>query len=92
MDAGTMTGDTEANFGDTARNTPAMGTGTWSGQFYGPSASDLNTALRLANPGVADSALNLAEVDSTLPTGVAGQFNVSSNTGHTRVVGAFAAE
>ena len=89
---GSMTGTTEANFGDTARNTGAPGTGTWSGQFYGPSADDLNVALRAANPGVDDSDLILAEDASTLPTGVAGQFNVSSNTGHTRVVGAFAAE
>ena len=36
--AGTMTGDTKANFGATARNTGGMGTGTWNGQFYGPSA------------------------------------------------------
>ena len=90
--AGSMTGATEANFGDTAENTGAMGAGTWSGQFYGPSADDLNVALRAANPGVAETALDLAEDKSTLPTGVAGQFNVSSNTGHTRVVGAFAAE
>ena len=81
-----------ANFGETATNTGAKGTGTWSAQFYGPSADNLNAALRSANPGVAETDLNLADNESTLPTGVAGQFNVSSNTGHTRVVGAFAAE
>ena len=81
-----------ANFRETATNTGAKGTGTWKAQFYGPSADDLNAALRLANPGVSDTDLDLAENDSTIPTGVAGEFNVSSDTGHTRVVGAFAAE
>ena len=54
------------------------------GQFYGPSADDLNDALRAANPGVNDPDLNLATDASTLPTGVAGEFDVSSDTGHTK--------
>jgi hypothetical protein len=85
-------GTTSANFGETAANTAAMGAGNWGGKFFGPSWTELNTALRAANPGIADADLDLAEVASTLPTGFAGEFNVSSDTGHTRVVGAFATE
>ena len=81
-----------ATFSETAESTKATGAGTWNGQFYGPSAVDLNVALRAANPMATDADLDLAEVDSTLPTGVAGNFNVKSTTGHTQVVGAFAAE
>ena len=88
MGEGTMTGTTKAEFVETATNTDAMVTGNWSGQFYGPSAANLNAALMLENPDATD----MAEVDSTLPTGVAGQFDVSSESGHARVVGAFAAE
>ena len=50
-------------------------TGTWNAKFYGPSDSD--------TPSKRDS------VTDTLPSGVAGDFNVG--TEHTRVVGAFAA-
>ena len=84
-----MGGMTKAEFGDTD-NTAAAGTGGWSGQFYGPSAAVLNAALTAENP-MATTA-EMADIDSTLPTGIAGEFNVSSATGHTRVVGGFAAE
>ena len=62
----------------------------WSGQFYGPSAVDLNAALMAENPMA--TAAEMADIDSTLPTGFAGEFDVSSESGHTRVVGGFAAE
>ena len=81
-------GMTKANFSDTAENTGGTGTGDWSGQFYGPSAAELNAPLLAEDP----DATGLAEIDSTLPTGFAGEFDVSSNSGHTRVVGGFAAE
>ena len=81
-------GMTKANFSDTAENTGGKGTGDWSGRFYGPSAAELNAPLLAEDP----DATGLADIDSTLPTGFAGEFDVSSNSGHTRVVGGFAAE
>ena len=51
------------------------GTGTWDAQFFGPNADEE------ALPRV---------IDRTVPSGVAGQFEVGSS--FTRVVGAFAAE
>ena len=66
-------GSATAKFSDTATNTAGTGTGTWDGQFYGPAAD--TDANESAN--------------TTLPSGVAGKFNVES--AHTVVVGAFGA-
>ena len=63
-----------AKFSNTLTNTAATGTGNWNAQFYGPSAD--------AEAGESEN--------TKLPSGVAGEFDVSS--AHTNVVGAFAAE
>ena len=52
-------------------------TGTWSGEFYGANAAET----------ASDAVKN-----RTLPSGVAGEFTVGTDTGFTQVVGAFAAE
>ena len=54
----------------------STGTGDWTAIFYGPNADV--TAMPAEN------------VDTKLPSGVAGEFDVSSI--YTKVVGAFAAE
>ena len=64
-----------AKFSDTPINTAGTGTGAWNGRFYGPNAE-------------ADAEDDV--VNTTLPSGVAGEFSVGSV--HTKVVGAFAAE
>ena len=69
-----------AKFDETATSTTADGTGTWSGQFYGPNAADIRDEDD-------DSTANDA---NTTPSGFAGEFNASST--YTAVVGAFAAE
>ena len=66
-----------AKFGQASDN--GLTTGTWTGEFYG------------ANAVTSDTNPNLAAVNRTLPSGVAGEFEVGTNTGYTRVVGAFAA-
>ena len=71
-------GDTSTTFENTAINTRATGAGTWSGQFFGPNADDTEDDMDNDN--------------SLLPTGVAGEFNVSSANNSTYVVGAFAAQ
>ena len=53
-----------------------MGSGKWSASFFGPNAADD------ASPAVEEA--------TTVPNGVAGQFDVSSS--YTNVVGAFAAK
>ena len=52
-------------------------TGRWSAEFYGANAAE----------GASDAVIN-----RTLPSGVAGEFDVGTITGFTKVVGAFAAE
>ena len=52
-------------------------TGRWTGEFYGANAAET----------ASDAVKN-----RTLPSGVAGEFTVGTNTGFTQVVGAFAAE
>ena len=64
-----------SKFIDTPTNTAGTGMGTWDAQFYGPNA---------------DADADADVVNTTLPSGVAGQFNAGSL--HTNVVGAFAAE
>ena len=62
--------------GTTATFDDGLATGTWSANFYGPDFED--------TPSKRD------DVTNTLPSGVAGQFNVG--TTNTRVIGAFAAK
>ena len=70
-----VAGTATAKFSDTPTNTAGTGMGTWDAQFYGPNAAT----------DAEDDVVN-----TTLPSGVAGQFNAGSV--HTNVVGAFAAE
>ena len=75
-DAGSAT----AVFSVTDTSGPKIGDdgGTWSAQFYGPTAAEATDTMAAEDPA------------TILPSGVAGEFNVG--TAHTRVVGAFAAE
>ena len=68
-----------AKFSETPTNSASSATaGGWSGSFFGPNAA-AGTATTVAE-----------DPDTKLPSGVAGEFNVSSK--FTKVVGAFAAE
>ena len=71
-------GTATATFGQTGDNGPT--TGIWSAEFYGA-----NAATSATNP-------NVAVVNRTLPSGVAGEFEVGTDSTYTKVVGAFAAE
>ena len=51
--------------------------GRWEAEFYGANAAGT------ASPAV---------INRTLPSGVAGKFDVGTDSGYTKVVGAFAAE
>ena len=52
-------------------------TGVWSAEFYGANAAE---------------GASVAVINRTLPSGVAGEFEVGTVSGYTKVVGAFAAE
>ena len=72
---GTIAGESAtAVFSETDTSSAAIGMGGWNAQFFGPDA----------DPDVARAA------NSTLPSGVAGNFNVGST--YTNVIGSFAAE
>ena len=78
-------GTATAKFNETTTSTTATdNTGTWNAQFYGPSAETLNA------DATAEERVPTADAATTMPSGVAGDFNVSSL--YTAVVGAFAAE
>ena len=76
-------GVTKATFDETM--TSAEGVGTWNGNFYGPSFADLEAMAEAE-----DEMYTATTLDTTTPTGVAGEFNASST--YSTVVGAFAAE
>ena len=68
-----------AEFSETLTNSASTATaGDWSGAFFGPNAAG------------ATATTEAEDAETKLPSGVAGEFNVSST--YTKVVGAFAAE